>query len=472
MDEAEFQQRLASSGLSASQASKRAGLFAKATMALRASGGSSDGLHYYFVPGRIEVLGKHTDYAGGRSLICTVERGFCVVASAREDSSVRLTDAARQDHVAFNLTPDLVPRAGHWSNYPMTVANRIARNFPAWRKLPACDSSEARLRGASLRGADIAFISDLPPAAGLSSSSALVVAIFSVLARINELDQRPEYKTNIQSLEDLAGYLGAVENGKSFGALAGSRGVGTFGGSQDQTAILCCRPDQLSQYSFCPVRLERSIPLPGDYVFVIGVSGVSAEKTGDALDKYNRVSLRAAEILAIWRGATGRADDTLLAAATNSPDAPERIRELLRKPRSSAFPAHELVNRFDQFFIECTEIIPAVSRALAAGDVDKIGTLIDCSQDGAERLLGNQVPETIALARLARELGSAAATAFGAGFGGSVWALVKKSDVERFISEWAERYRVRFPVSAGRSTFFSTCAGPPMICFSESSIST
>lgn len=466
MKEAEFQQELATSGLSAAQASKKAELFVKATMSLRAMGGLSDDLHYYFVPGRIEFLGKHTDYAGGRSLICTVERGFCVVASAREDSSVRVTDAARQDNVAFTLTPDLVPRAGHWSNYPMTVANRIARNFPAWRKLPGCDPSES-----SLRGADIAFISDLPPAAGLSSSSALVVAIFAVLARVNELDQRPEYRTNIHSLEDLAGYLGGVENGRSFGSLPGSRGVGTFGGSQDQTAILCCRPGRLSQYSFCPVHLERSIPLPDAYVLVIGVSGVSAEKTGDALDKYNRLSLRAAEILALWRGATGRADDNLLAAATSSPDAPERIRETLRKPHSSAFSAHELVNRFDQFFIECTEIIPAVSDALASGDVDKIGMLIDGSQEGAERLLGNQIPETIVLARLARELGSAAATAFGAGFGGSVWALVKSNDVERFISEWAERYRVRFPLSAGRSTFFSTCAGPAMICFSKGSSS-
>jgi len=54
------------------------------------------------------------------------------------------------------------------------------------------------------------------------------------------------------------------------------------------------------------------------------------------------------------------------------------------------------------------------------GTWDKIGVLIDRSQDGAERLLGNQVPETIALARLARDLGAVAASAFGAGFGGSV----------------------------------------------------
>ncbi len=46
------------------------------------------------------------------------------------------------------------------------------------------------------------------------------------------------------------------------------------------------------------------------------------------------------------------------------------------------------------------------------------------SQEAAERWLGNQIPETIALARLARHVGATAASAFGAGFGGSVWALV------------------------------------------------
>jgi len=123
------------------------------------------------------------------------------------------------------------------------------------------------------------------------------------------------------------------------------------------------------------------------------------------------------------------------------------------------------LNRFEQFVIECTEIIPGVAQALAAGEADRIGALIDRSQDAAEQLLGNQVPETIALAHLARELGAVAASAFGAGFGGSVWALVRTDRAETFKSEWAERYRSRFPDSAKSSEFFLTCAGPAMIEF-------
>ena len=450
MDEFEFQQRLASSGVSVYQASVKAKLFIEARNALGAAGVTSDDLNYCFVPGRIEFLGKHTDYTGGRSLICALERGFCVAAAARDDDRMLITDVGRLDRVEVRISPESIPRAGHWSIYPMTVASRVAQNFPG-----------------ALRGADVAFISDLPPAAGLSSSSALVIAIFCVLTRVNALDQRDEYRREIDGREDLAGYLGTIENGQSFGSLAGSKGVGTFGGSQDHTAILCCGPGELSQYSFCPVNHERSITLPGDYTLVVGASGVSADKTGDALEKYNRISLLASEILAVWRSATGRADTNLMTAATSSADAPERMREALRASRSSAFSPQELLNRFEQFIIECTEIIPDVAQAMAAGDLDKIGVLIDRSQDGAERLLGNQVPETIALARLARELGAVAASAFGAGFGGSVWAMVKTDRAKDFVSEWAGQYRALFKISEDRSAFFSTRAGPSMIEFSD-----
>ena len=450
MDETEFQQQLVSAGVSAAQASVEATLFVEATAALRGTGPSGDVIHYWFVPGRIEFLGKHTDYAGGRSLISALERGFCVAASARADATIRITDAGRRERIEFGLSAGLRPQAGHWSNYPMTVAGRIAQNFQR-----------------PLVGADIAFISNLPSASGLSSSSALMIGIFSALARVNSLDQREEYRSNIRSSEDLAGYLGTIENGQSFGSLAGVKGVGTFGGSQDHTAILCCQPGRLSQYSFCPVRLERLIGLPDDYVFVIGVCGVSADKTGEALEKYNHVSLVAAEVLALWRTATGRSDATLMAAMNSSSDAPEQFRKILMASHSSVFSSQELLNRFEQFFIECTETIPGVAQAIEEGKLTEIGAMIDRSQQDAEALLGNQIPETIELARLARERGAVAASAFGAGFGGSVWALVKKDRAESFMTDWTERYRLRFPDSGHQSTFFLTCAGPSMLEFAD-----
>ncbi len=402
----------------------------------------------FWVPGRIEVLGKHTDYGGGRSLLCATERGIVALAHPHDDNSqsvarVRIRDANSGDTSEFELSANVVSAPGHWSNYPITVARRIATNF-----------------GGPMRGADIVFASDLPFAAGASSSSALVVAIFLVLSAVNDLPARPEYQENIRTREDLAGYLGCVENGLDFKSLCGGAGVGTFGGSEDHTAILCAQPDSLVQYSFGPVTFERSIALPAGYVFVVGASGVVAEKTGGALEHYNRVSRRLSVGLECWRKATGRADMSMGAAVASSRNAHELIREVLLGATNTDYPAESLTERFDQFYAESSEIIPAAGDALARGDLVEFGELVARSQRGAERGLRNQIPETIALVRQARELGAVAASAFGAGFGGSVWAIVDSSRVETFRQSWADAYGEAFPESAHRSVFFVTRAGP------------
>ena len=436
-------ERLALAGISEEEVGRKSRLFARASTALA----RRQGLRLW-VPGRIEFLGKHTDYAGGRSLICTVERGFAVVASPRDDRAVRITDAVSGDRIETELSQTLPPADGTWGNYAITVVRRIARNFPG-----------------PLRGADIAFASDLPPAAGLSSSSALVVATFLTLSDLNALAAHDEYKRAITSADDLAGYLGAVEGGAPYRTLAGDRGVGTFSGSQDHTAILCSRAGALVQYAFAPVRFERTVPLPSDHVFVIGGSGVLAEKTGAALELYNRQARRVYALLDRWRAATGRSDATLGAVLASSGDARDRLRAIVRdpavhSPNGDGVEASDLVSRLEQFATEADEIIPAAGDALERGDLATLGDLVDRSQRGAELLLGNQVPETFHLARSARSLGAAAASAFGAGFGGSVWALVQRADAERFVECWRDSYRVHFPQHTERATFFVTSAGP------------
>ena len=436
--------RLLAAGMSPAACETKDRLFGRTRQALASLGAASGAPTLeLFVPGRIEVLGKHTDYAGGRSLLCAVERGFCLVASPRPDPRFRIVDGATNERIEFDFDPGLAVPAGGWAGYPMTVARRLARNFPNART-----------------GADIAFVSDLPPAAGLSSSSALLTAVFLALAVINHLEDDDSYSRTITTREDLAGYLGTIENGQSFGSLAGDHGVGTFGGSEDHTAMLCCRANHLSQYRFCPVCHERTLALPDGVSFVVAVSGVVAEKTGAAQERYNRVSLAARAVLDLWRTASGRQDATLADAAGSSPDAPDRIRAVLTRSTVCAFTPAALLDRFDQFVSESLEIIPAVGDALAARDFAAVGPLVDRSQRGAERGLGNQVPETMALAHSAREEGALAASAFGAGFGGSVWALVGTDEADDFVSRWATRYRETFPQHAQLAQLFTTRPGP------------
>jgi galactokinase len=137
----------------------------------------------------------------------------------------------------------------------------------------------------------------------------------------------------------------------------------------------------------------------------------------------------------------------------------DRLRAAVERYAGSRFPPESLIDRAEQLRAEL-EIIDAAADALARRNLDRLGVLVDRSQANAERLLCNQVPETIALARSARELGAVAASAFGAGFGGSVYALVRTGDAEDFRRRWAERYGRAFPERADTATFFLTGAGP------------
>jgi len=200
-------------------------------------------------------------------------------------------------------------------------------------------------------------------------------------------------------------------------------------------------------------------------VFAIGVSGVVADKNAAAQEQYNRAASTVDAIVAAWRAATGRDDASLGDAVASAPDAPERMREILRR---AATEPESLLGRLEQFEAESTEIIPEAVDCLARGDVEGIGVLVDRSQLGAERWLGNQVPETAVLARGARKLGAAAASAFGAGFGGAVWALVRAGRADEFVERWGREYREAFPERADDAQFFLTRPGEGMRRLQES----
>lgn len=382
----------------------------------------------FFVAGRIEFLGKHTDYAGGRSLVCAIDKGFYVDFEPREDSQLILKSLDTNEVVSFPFTEALETGEEHWANYPKTVAKRVAQNF----------------KSRKLKGVEINFRSDMPQAAGVSSSSAFVVAIFTAISKVNDLPEFEEYKRDIKDKYDLGNYLGCLENGYDFGDLKGNQGVGTFGGSQDQTAIVCGKKDTISRFSFCPVRFEGDYLLPQDLSFVIAASGVIAEKTGAAKGKYNRLSLMTQEIRKMF-------DEKLSLAEIVEKYGLEEVKNKL--------PTQDLVDRLKQFYIESYEIIPQVSEHLKNGEINKIGELIDLSHRNADKYLGNQVSETNFLQSNARKLGAIAASAFGAGFGGSVYALVEKSKAENFMEEWQASYLEDFPQHTDKSEFFITNAG-------------
>jgi len=361
---------------------------------------------HYVVPGRIELVGKHVDYAGGRSLTCATTCGIRATATRLDEPMLHVIDADHGGEVRVALDDSASAEGPTWGAYASAVARRLARDFPRAR-----------------RGARVMMRSDLPSSAGLSSSSALVVTLAMSLVDANELERDEVWTAAVPTPIAMAEYVAAMETGVAYGDFAGDRGVGVRGGAQDHVAIVCSRAGHVGQYRYLPPREERFVAWPTDYVLALGVSGVHAAKRGNARESYNRLSDAMREVAA--RGAP-------------------------------ANPSPELAERLGQFREETDVIVPGVADALATGDLARLGVLVDRSQSLAERVLRNQVPETVFLAREARSKGALAASAFGAGFGGAVWAMVARQNADEFLLRWRQGYERAFPARRARARWILT----------------
>jgi len=399
----------------------------------------------YVVPGRVELVGKHVDYAGGRSLTCAVDRAITADASSLDEPMIRVRDSSRRGVVQVPLRAGVERAHGtpRWGSYVVAVARRFARDFPHART-----------------GVELHLRSTLPASAGLSSSSAFVVAVATALADANRMEEDAAWRAAVPTDVARAEYFGAMETGAPYGEFAGDAGVGVRGGAQDHVAIVCARQESVGQFSYLPARLERRVPWPPDYAIAIGVSGITATKTGNARARYNRVADSTRALVRAWNAETGREDVTLADALASASDTGGRLARLANQGVEE-FPGEYLGPRFAQFREEIEVVVPGVGDAFRSGDLAALGALVDRSMSMAERALRNQVPETSFLTRAARERGAAAASAFGAGFGGAVWAMVETAAAYAFVDVWRAAYVEAFPARSEASQWLVTRPGGP-----------
>ncbi len=439
-----FSRALLHAGMSSGEAQTKAELFARAGAALKYPANAADAAHYWFVPGRIELFGKHTDYCGGGSILCAMERGFCVAARPRPDGRVHVTDAIDGRKTQWELAAGMEVSMGHWSNYPLIVVRRLMHNFPG------CD-----------RGMDMAFASDLPAAAGLSSSSALVVATFLAFSQVNQLDRQLLFRRLTADPAELACYLGAVESGRSYKSFSGEAGVGTAGGAADHTAVLCAQNGCVTHVISADAGPMVQLPWDPRYQLVIAVSGVAAEKTGAARRHYNRIALTAARAVELFNLHHGEKAMTLEHCFRLMHHNRDAVLRLVTQGISDPDLLRQLRQRLEQFDIESHVLMPAAVGAFQNGKIADVGRLADQSHRLAADLLQNQTPETNFLVRKAGQLGASAASAFGAGFGGSVWALLPAESADTFAGAWRRAYAAEFPAAAVHGQVFLTRPGPP-----------
>jgi galactokinase len=377
----------------------------------------------YRTPGRIELVGKHTDYAGGPSLTCATPFHMHAKAEPIAEPVVRVHDQRSRATMEVPLAREASLTGPRSSVYVAAVARRIARDFPAARA-----------------GVAISLGSSIPTAMGMSSSSALVITIAMAVFDANALWTSSEWSSVAGDELAFAQYCAAMESGAAWGPFAGDTGVGTRGGAQDHIAICASHAKSVAAFAYLPGRLVQRVPWPDGWHLVVATSGVKATKTGNAMHAYNRVADAVRALVAVWNADTGRADGTLSEILHSAPGAFDHALSLVDRAAGEWMSADYLRERVRQYREETTVIVPGMVDAIARGDAGAAGALMQRSQEMAEQALQNQVPQTVWLAAHAREHGAVAATAFGAGFGGAVWALVAEGDPERMAHEWMRAF--------------------------------
>lgn len=395
-------------------------------------------------PGRVNLIGEHMDYNGLPVLPMAIEQAILVAFAPRADGVVRMRNLdEKYPEIVFENVRDL-PRAaqGSWENYCKAALQKI-NTVRAPEVLP---------------GMDMLFTSTLPVAAGLSSSSALVVAC--ALCYLAALDVTVgEDMTRLELAEHMA---------------TAEHYVGTRGGGMDQTVILNAQAGHACKIDFFPVRVENA-PVPSGMAIVVCDSMVKVEKSGDALIRFNRgprfCALGSALVEAHLQSAMDpdieleRLGDLWLGplcltyregAALIDQAIPEDHLSLETVARRLGKSADEVREQYLGEVPEPPEGFPLRARlrhqytefnrvekardALLDDDAALFGSLMNESHQSCADDFGISSPELDALVLAARESGALGARLTGAGFGGATVNLVPAGDVASFITGVTQRY--------------------------------
>jgi len=362
---------------------------------------SADPVYFSRAPGRVNLIGEHTDYNDLPVLPMALQREVRIALRPRHDGLVRLANArAEFEPVKFEIGPGIPqsPR-GHWGNYVKAPANELAKRFAIWR------------------GFDGVVMSDLPVASGLSSSSALVNAVGLALARINEVSLDPL---------EMADVMADAE-----------RYTGTRGGGMDQAISMAARAGHAARIDFAPLRMKH-VMVPPDWCFVVADTGVRAEKSGAAQKAYN---LRRTEC-----------QEALEAVGTESVkrgmirSIPRRYPALLRATgHEAALELGEAVLRGNlakryRHVVSETRRVRDAREALVNADALAFGDLMDASHGSLRTDYHVSSTELDELVAQAKEGGAAGARLTGAGFGGCIVALSERSTVDGVLDALISGY--------------------------------
>ncbi|MDR3371940.1 galactokinase [Rhodoferax sp.] len=342
--------------------------------------------HLVQAPGRVNLIGEHTDYNDGFVLPCAINFGTLIAASARPDPVVRVVAADYHDEIdEFRLDQPILPLTdGAWPNYVRGVVKYLQEH------------------GLPLQGANLALTGDVPQGAGLSSSASLEVAVTQAFKTLQGFDDL--------SPTDMALIAQRAEN----------RFVGCNCGIMDQ--LVSARGEAGSALLIdCRSHETRAVPMPPEVAVMIVHSRVRRGLVGS---EYN-TRRKQCEAAARHYGVQALRDLSLdrLEAEAGDLDA-----TVLRRAR-------HIVTE-NQRTLDAAE-------ALVAGDLRRMGELMAASHNSMRDDFEITAPAVDQLVEILQSaigaVGGARMT--GGGFGGCAVALLPLNQIESVRQAVAQHYR-------------------------------
>jgi len=376
-------------------------------------------------PGRINLIGEHIDYNNLSVLPMAIGRHVRLLVRPRADARVRIASlAAGFAPREFVLSGEIPPYpVGDWGNYVKAAAQALARSHEG------------------LHGFDAVLDATLPVAAGLSSSSALVIGVALALLAANDLGWDP-----IQLAEEMA---------------RAERYTGTQGGGMDQAICAGAVEGTASRVDFAPLRITP-VPVPADWRFVVAHSLSRAEKSGAAQTTYNRRTVECREAV----------ERVALYWAGRRAGGPAGRQPASYRPLLAAHPASELVavgekvldgdllKRFRHVVTEADRVRRAED-ALRAADLATFGALLSASHASLRDDYEVSSAALDELVGLAEAAGAAGARLTGAGMGGCIIAAARAGNVEAVLDRLRSEFYVprAAPEPLGDHLFLAEPAG-------------
>lgn len=320
------------------------------------------------VPGRVNLIGEHIDYHGLDVLPMALGRRVRVRFVPRGDGRIEALSQKGYGRRGFEWRAGLRTVAeGDWENYLRAAAATVGARWGVGR------------------GVNAEVDSDLPAAAGLSSSSALYAGFVLALLEANGI--RPRFEELMELLPP------------------GEQFVGTRGGGMDHAAVLGAQRGCALRVSFSPVRV-RPVPVPEGWAFLVAHSLTTAQKSGAAREEYN--ARRQAGHTALARLGLGSYWEA------REEDAARLATELER----------------DSFLHVTTERqrVEEAVRLMELGDAEAFGALLHASHKSLRERLKVSSPALDRLVEAACEAGALGARLTGAGFGGCIVALCRRPE--------------------------------------------